>query len=109
MRTARCRCFTIRFLRGRELVGVCTTSQESGRRAQEQAGFAFATTDYRDLMARDDIHIIDVCAPNDAHHNVLLDALRAGKHIYCDKPLALNVAECEEVCALARRFRRCSR
>ena len=85
-----------------KLVGVCTTSPETGRRAQEQAGFDFATTDYRDLIARDDIHIIDVCSPNDAHRDVLLAALRAGKHIYCDKPLALNVDECEEVCALAR-------
>lgn len=85
-----------------ELVGVCTTSEISGRRAQEQAGFTFATTDYRDLLARDDIHIIDICSPNDAHKTVIMDALRAGKHIYCDKPLALNVAECEEVCALAR-------
>ena len=85
-----------------QLVGVCTATPESGRRAQEQAGFQFATGDYRDLLARDDIHIIDVCSPNDAHKAVILDALRAGKHIYCDKPLALNVAECEEVCELAR-------
>lgn len=85
-----------------ELIGVCTTTEASGNRAREQAGFAFATTDYRDLLAREDIQIIDVCSPNDAHKAVIMDALRAGKHIYCDKPLALDVAECEEICALAR-------
>ena len=84
------------------LVGVCTATPESGRRAMEQAGFAFATQDIADLLTRDDIHIIDICSPNDAHKDALLAALRAGKHIYCDKPLALNVAECEEVCRLAR-------
>ena len=81
------------------LVGVCTTSPETGRRAQEQAEFEFATTNLDDLLKRDDIDIIDICSPNDVHKDALLAALRAGKHIYCDKPLALNVAECEEVCA----------
>lgn len=84
------------------LVGVCTTSPETGRRAQEQAEFEFATTSLDDLLWRDDIDIIDICSPNDVHKDALLAALRAGKHIYCDKPLALSVAECEEVCALAR-------
>ena len=84
------------------LVGVCTATEASGKKAQEQAGFTFATTDYRDLLARDDIHLIHICTPNDAHSAVILDALRAGKHIYCDKPLALNVEEAQEIVALAR-------
>ena len=85
------------------LVGVCTATEASGRKAVEQAGFVFATTDYRDLLARDDIHLIHCCTPNDAHHALLMDALRAGKHLYCDKPLALTLSEAEEVAALARR------
>ena len=84
------------------LVGVCTTTEASGQKAKEQAGFEFATTNYRDLLARDDIHLIHICSPNDAHREVVMDALRAGKHLYCDKPLALNVAEAEAICALAR-------
>lgn len=84
------------------LVGVCTTTEASGKKAIEQAGFEFATTDYRDLLARDDIQLIHICTPNDAHREVILDALKAGKHIYCDKPLALNVEEAEEIVALAR-------
>src|SRR5262245_51008789 len=84
-----------------QLVGVCTTSETSGQRAQDQAGFTFATTDYRDLLNREDIHLIHVCSANDAHRDVVLAALRAGKHIYCDKPLALNVAEADEILALA--------
>lgn len=84
------------------LIGVCTATEASGRKAQEQAGFKFATTDYRDLLARDDIHVIHCCTPNDAHHALLRDALKAGKHLYCDKPLTRTLAEAEEIAALAR-------
>lgn len=83
-----------------ELIGVCTTSEASGAKAVEQAGFQFATTDYHDLLAREDIQILNICSPNDAHYAVIRDALEAGKHIYCDKPLALDVAQAEELVAL---------
>jgi predicted dehydrogenase len=79
------------------LVGVCTATPESGRKAMDQAGFVFATTDPAELLARPDIDIIHCCTPNDAHRDLLLSALHAGKHIYCDKPLARTVAEAEEV------------
>ena len=75
-----------------ELIGVCTAREASGRKAIEQAGFTFHTTDYHALLSRDDIQIINVCVPNDAHYSVVRDALKAGKHVYCDKPLALDVA-----------------
>ncbi|MDQ2686489.1 MAG: Gfo/Idh/MocA family oxidoreductase [Armatimonadota bacterium] len=84
------------------LIGVCTATKASGKKAQEQAGFAFATTDYRDLLARDDIHVIHCCSPNDAHADLLRDALAAKKHIYCDKPLTRTLAEAEDIAALAR-------
>lgn len=85
------------------LVGVCTSTESSGRKAMDQARFRFATTDHNELLARDDIHLIHCCTPNDAHHGLLLDALRAGKHVYCDKPLARSVKEAEEIAALSRR------
>ncbi|HSV74320.1 MAG TPA: Gfo/Idh/MocA family oxidoreductase [Chthonomonadales bacterium] len=84
------------------LVGVCTASEASGRKAIEQAGFEVAVRDHRALLERDDIHAIHCCTPNDAHRDLLLDALRAGKHVYCDKPLTRTVDEAEEVAALAR-------
>lgn len=85
-----------------KLVGIATATAQSGRKAVEQAGFEFATEDYRDLLARDDIQLIHICAPNDAHFAVIRDALKAGKHIYCDKPLARNVGEAEELTAQGR-------
>ena len=83
------------------LVGVCTTTQESGLKAMAAAGFEFETRDYHEILARPDINIIHICTPNALHKAAILDALRAGKHIYCDKPLALNVTEAEEIVALA--------
>lgn len=79
------------------LVGVCTSRQETVRRAVEHGGYEFGTTDYRELMERDDIDIINCCTPNDLHKDVLLSAIEAGKHIYCDKPLTMNLAEAQEV------------
>jgi predicted dehydrogenase len=84
------------------LVGVCAATDATGAKARSQAGFEFATTDYQDLLSRDDIQVIHCCTPNDAHRELLLGALRAGKHIYCDKPLTRTVEEAEEVAALAR-------
>lgn len=85
-----------------ELVGVCTATEATGQKAKEQAGFPFATTDPAELLAHPDIDIVHCCTPNDAHHELLVAALHAGKHIYCDKPLTRTVAQAEEVCALAQ-------
>lgn len=84
------------------LVGVCTASEESGRKAIEQAGYEFATCDYREVLARDDVDIVNVCVPNFLHKDVVVEAIRAGKHVYCDKPLAMNLREAQEIWAVAR-------
>lgn len=84
------------------LVGVATASEESGQKAINQAGYEFATRDYRDLLARDDIHIINVCTPNNLHHDQVIDALKAGKHVYCDKPLAISLPEARDTWEVAR-------
>jgi predicted dehydrogenase len=84
------------------LIGVCTATEASGRKAQESAGFEFATTDAAELLARDDIQIIHCCTPNDAHYSFLRDAIASGKHIYCDKPLTRTVTEADEIATAAR-------
>jgi predicted dehydrogenase len=73
-----------------KLVGVADAVPERARLAVEQAEFEFSTTDWRELVARDDIHIIDICSPNSLHPEQLLAAMAAGKHIYCDKPLVVG-------------------
>jgi predicted dehydrogenase len=70
-----------------KLIGVADAVPARARMAVEQAGFEFGTTDWRELVERDDIQIIDICSPNASHADQLLAAIAAGKHIYCDKPL----------------------
>jgi levoglucosan dehydrogenase len=79
------------------IIGVATSSPDSARRAAEEIGCDFCTGDYHELLARKDIDIVDCCAPNYLHEEVLVAAAQAGKHIYCEKPLAMNVAEARRI------------
>jgi predicted dehydrogenase len=65
--------------------------------AATRLGWAAATTDWRELIARDDIDVIDVCTPGDTHAEIAIAALAAGKHVLCEKPLANTVAEAESM------------
>lgn len=84
------------------LVGVCDVDAGRAREGVAEAGFAVATTRVEDLTARDDIDVIDVCTPNRFHAEAVESALRAGKHVYCEKPLAVNLVEARRLAALAR-------
>jgi predicted dehydrogenase len=85
-----------------KLVGVCTSHSETAQEAKEQGDFSFATTDYRELLERDDIQIINCCLPNFLHRDVVIDALESGKHVCCEKPLALNLKEANEIYEVAK-------
>lgn len=83
------------------LVSVCTAHRETAEKARKIGGFESCTTDPRELIERDDIHIINCCTPNRCHRDLLLPAIGAGKHIYCDKPLAFNAREAREIASAA--------
>ncbi|NUT39661.1 MAG: Gfo/Idh/MocA family oxidoreductase [Thermoactinospora sp.] len=72
---------------------VCGRSEEATAQAAQRMGWAGHTTDWRSLIERDDIHIIDICTPGDSHAEIAIAALEAGKHVLCEKPLANTVAE----------------
>ena len=61
--------------------------------AATRLGWAHAVTDWRELVDRDDIDLIDICTPGDSHAEIAIAALAAGKHVLCEKPLANSVAE----------------
>ena len=63
------------------------------RNGRPEIGCAVWTDDYRTLLARDDVHVVDICTPNHAHEVAVLAAVGAGKHVYVEKPLALDVAQ----------------
>jgi predicted dehydrogenase len=66
---------------------------------QGKWGYESLETDWRKCIARDDIDVVDVCVPNFMHKDCVIAAAEAGKIIVCEKPLAMNVAEAEEMVA----------
>jgi predicted dehydrogenase len=82
---------------------VAVAGRDAGKvaAAADRLGWAEAVTDWRELVARDDIDLIDICTPGDSHAEIALAALAAGKHVLCEKPLANTVAEAEAMTAAA--------
>ena len=71
--------------------------------ARIQLGWKNSSTDWKAVVNSPDIDIIDINTPNDSHAEIAIAAAKAGKHILCEKPLALNVAQCEEMVAAAKK------
>ncbi|HKU02772.1 MAG TPA: Gfo/Idh/MocA family oxidoreductase, partial [Arthrobacter sp.] len=66
-------------------------------------GWAESATDWRDVIAREDIDVVDIVTPGDSHAEIAIAALEAGKHVLCEKPLANTVAEAEAMAEAAER------
>ena len=69
--------------------------------AARKWGWAESATDWRDVIARDDIDVVDIVTPGDSHAGIAIAALEAGKHVLCEKPLANTVAEAEAMAEAA--------
>ncbi len=80
-----------------KMVGVASVPIEDAQQGIEQAGFEFATDDYRDLIDREDIDIIEVCTPNYLHKEIIIEGLKAGKHVISEKPLAMDLKEAKDI------------
>ncbi|MHA8061107.1 Gfo/Idh/MocA family oxidoreductase [Cytophagaceae bacterium 50C-KIRBA] len=76
---------------------VCSRNEEKVKAFAEQWGYASYETDWRKLIARDDIDAVDICTPNDTHAEIAIAAAKAGKMILCEKPLSRTLAEGEEM------------
>jgi len=72
---------------------VCGRNVHAARAFADQWGWQEVVRDYRKLVARDDIDVVDICTPNSSHAPIALAAAKAGKAILCEKPLAMNVRE----------------
>lgn len=80
-----------------QMKAICGRNQEALEIARKQFGWEEAVTDWRELLKRDDIDLIDINAPSDAHKEIAIAAAKAGKHIFCEKPLALTLADSREM------------
>ncbi|WP_310742384.1 Gfo/Idh/MocA family oxidoreductase [Microbispora sp. H13382] len=77
-------------------------SPERTAEAAATLGWAAVETDWKRLLERDDVQVVDICTPGDSHAEIAVAALEAGKHVICEKPLANTVAEAEAMVAAAR-------
>jgi len=80
-----------------ETHGVCDVDATLLRTVAEQCGAPIASTDYRDLVSCPDIDILFVASPDPFHAEHACAALRAGKHVLCEKPMVMTLDECEQV------------
>jgi predicted dehydrogenase len=85
------------------LTALCGRDRAATEAAAQRYGFGGVETDWRALLERDDVQLIDVCTPGDSHAEISIAALDAGKHVLCEKPLANTVAEAEAMAAAAAR------
>jgi len=88
---------------GATIVAVCDTNEAEARRVAQENRISHVFTNFRDLLARDDIAAVDVCLHNNLHAPVTIAALEAGKHVYCEKPLAGSYADAARMVEAAER------
>lgn len=82
---------------------ICGRSGKRVEAAREQLGWKNASTDWRAVVRDPEIDIIDICTPNDSHCEIALEAANNGKAILCEKPLAIDLAECEKMVAAVKK------
>ncbi len=78
---------------------------ERVQEAAERLGWAESATDWREVVSRDDIDLVDICTPGDSHAEIAVAALQAGKHVLVEKPMANTVAEAEAMAEAAAQAR----
>ncbi len=84
-----------------ELTAICGRNGEAAQHVADRFGWQSVETDWKVLLARPDVDLIDICTPGNTHAEMAIEALQAGKHVLCEKPLANTVAEAEAMTAAA--------
>jgi predicted dehydrogenase len=77
------------------MAALCGRDPVAVAAAAEKMGWQSTETDWRNLVVRDDIDLVDICTPGGSHADIAIAALDAGKHVFCEKPLANTIAEAE--------------
>ncbi len=85
-----------------QVVAVADTNQELARSCAEKFHIPKTYSDYRQLLKDPEIDVVHICTPNYLHYEIAKGALEAGKHVVCEKPLAISSSQAEELVALAR-------
>ena len=85
-----------------EIAAIADINEAEGQRVADENGVASVYTDFRELLARDDIEAVDVCLHNNFHRPATVAALEAGKHVFCEKPMAGAYIDAEKMLTTAR-------
>jgi predicted dehydrogenase len=78
---------------------ICGRTASGVEKARQTLGWEEGATDWRDVIKRKDIDLVDVCTPGDSHAEIVIAAARAGKHVFCEKPLANSLKDAERMLA----------
>jgi predicted dehydrogenase len=85
-----------------EMVATCDVNPDIAKQAADKFGIEKTYVDYREMLADEEIDAVSVATPNKYHKQPTIDALTAGKHVICEKPLGMNAEECREMCRAAK-------
>ncbi|MBO9604451.1 MAG: Gfo/Idh/MocA family oxidoreductase [Paenibacillaceae bacterium] len=85
-----------------KIKAVCDLDEKRARQLADRGVDVDSYDDYRELLVRDDIHVVSICTPPSYHRQPVLDALRAGKHVLVEKPFGASLQECDEMIEAAR-------
>src|SRR5919198_1124049 len=85
------------------LKAVCARSEDKAKAFADKWGYESVETDWRKLIERKDIDLVDICTPNNTHAEIAAAAARAGKMILCEKPLAMDGAEGKKMVAAVQK------
>ena len=84
-------------VRNAQLIAVCDPVEENRRNACAEYSVKYCYSDYRDVMENPEIDAVIVVTPTQFHHEIVIAAARAQKHVFCEKPMAINEQECDEM------------
>src|SRR5947209_10603202 len=76
-----------------KVVALCDSDPANLQRASQETGITAISTKYEEIVARDDVQAVIIATPNFTHPPIALAAIARGKHVLCEKPLALNYAD----------------
>ena len=88
-----------------EMRTLCGRSAAGVKSAAANLGWTRTSTDWREVVSDPEIDVVDICTPNDCHYEIAIEAAKQGKAVLCEKPLAMNVAECEDMVAAVKKAR----
>jgi len=86
-----------------ELHTICGRDSAGVQAARAQLGWQHATTDWREIVESPLIDIVDIVTPTNMHAEMAIEAVKNGKHVFCEKPLGLNLKQCEQMFAAAQK------